>query len=128
MQLNQAQAFQVMAHKDYRALENMTGDEFDIEIFGFHAQQAVEKSLKAWIRQLGGIPPLTHNISILLTMLDEFGHDVSIWHDFVELNTFAVQFRYEEIDDESAMLDRPEVIRQVGQLLAMVDQLVGYSE
>jgi hypothetical protein len=39
-----------------------------------------------------------------------------------------VQFRYEEIDDESAMLDRPEVIRQVGQLLAMVDQLVGYSE
>ena len=43
-----------MAGKDLRALQIMLDPEpVDVEIFGFHAQQAVEKSLKAWITALG---------------------------------------------------------------------------
>lgn len=43
-----------MAFKDLRALKNMTNeDQFDTEIFGFHAQQTVEKSLKAYLSFLG---------------------------------------------------------------------------
>jgi len=128
MPLNQAQTFQLMAHKDLRAIKQMTGEGFDIETFGFHAQQAVEKSLKAWIRQLGEIPPFTHNLAILVTRLEELSQDMSAWQELVELNTFAVQFRYAEVDDEGPDIDRHDVIRQVEQLLTTIDQLVGYSE
>jgi HEPN domain-containing protein len=39
-----------MAYKDSTALSNMLNEEsFSDEVFGFHAQQAIEKALKAWI-------------------------------------------------------------------------------
>ena len=117
-----------MAHKDFRAILQMTDEGFDIEIFGFHAQQTVEKCLKAWIRQSGGIPPLTHNLSILFARLEELGQDTGIWQDLVELNSFAVQLRYQEIDDEAPDLNRQEVIEQIERLLTSIDKLVGYSE
>ena len=50
-QHNRAEVFLIMAHKDLRALRAMTGGEFAVEIFGFHAQQAAEKALKAWAVQ-----------------------------------------------------------------------------
>jgi len=128
MPLNQAQAFQLMAHKDLRTIQQMAGESFDIEIFGFHAQQAVEKSMKAWIRELGGIPPITHNIAILIARIEELGQDMSAWQNFVELNTFAVQLRYQEVDDSGPNIDRQDVICQVELLLSTVDQIVGYSE
>ncbi|NIR50348.1 HEPN domain-containing protein [candidate division KSB1 bacterium] len=34
---------------------------FDDEIFGFHAQQAVEKVVKAWPNLLGIVYPRTHD-------------------------------------------------------------------
>lgn len=45
---------QTMASKDLAALRGMIDASlFADEIFGFHAQQAVEKSLKAWITVAG---------------------------------------------------------------------------
>ena len=42
-----------MAEKDFKALKNMIDENnFDIEIFGFHAQQTVEKLLKAWLSNI----------------------------------------------------------------------------
>ena len=39
-----------MAHKNFDALRGMVGTPlFADEIFGFHAQQAIETSLKAWL-------------------------------------------------------------------------------
>ena len=35
---------------------------FPDEIFGFHAQQAVEKALKSWLASLGVLFPKTHGI------------------------------------------------------------------
>lgn len=47
--LEQAKIFLDIAARDYRALCGMEDPEtFSDEIFGFHVQQAVEKSLKAW--------------------------------------------------------------------------------
>jgi HEPN domain-containing protein len=41
-------------------------------ILCFHAQQAVEKSLKALLLYYGDTPPYTHNISVLLIRLGTF--------------------------------------------------------
>jgi hypothetical protein len=43
-----------MAGKDLVAAQNMlNGEVFADEVFGFHVQQAMEKSLKAWIAYVG---------------------------------------------------------------------------
>lgn len=52
-----------MARKDLKALSGMTdADIFAEEIFGFHAQQAIEKALKAWLTWLDVEYPRTHMI------------------------------------------------------------------
>jgi len=44
---------------------------FADEIFGFHARQAMEKALKAWLASLSRDFPLTHDSSWLLGLLEE---------------------------------------------------------
>ena len=84
------------AEKDLKAIRNMTDpDLFADEVFGFHAQQAIEKTLKAWIALLGGEYPFIHDLDALLNALKKLGADVDALRGLVELNAFAVQFRYE---------------------------------
>ena len=52
------------------------------EIFGFHVQQAAEKSLKAWLAAVGFEYPRTHDIGILLLILKRLGCEV---HDLAHL-------------------------------------------
>ena len=52
-----------MAEKDHNALAAMPDVEhFSEEVFGFHAQQTVEKALKAWIAFLGATYPKSHDV------------------------------------------------------------------
>jgi hypothetical protein len=65
-------------------------------IFGFHAQQAVEKALKAWLSLLGVEYPRTHVLYDLFSLLDS--HGAATARRFRHLQTltpFGVQFRYE---------------------------------
>lgn len=76
-----------MAEKDLRALNGMQDPTvFAEEIFGFHAQQAAEKCLKAWIAALGEQYPLTHNLAILLAQLERLGVEVGAYWDLVDFN------------------------------------------
>ena len=48
------------AERDVEALRFMCrSDEISDEVFGFHVQQAAEKSFKAWLALLGETYPLT---------------------------------------------------------------------
>jgi HEPN domain-containing protein len=56
-----------LAQRDFKALQGMLDVEtFADEIFGFHAQQAVEKALKAWLTLVGVEYPRTHDLEELL--------------------------------------------------------------
>jgi hypothetical protein len=58
-ELKHARELLALAAKDLQALTGMGDLEtFADEIFGFHAQQAVEKTLKAWIAASGERYPL----------------------------------------------------------------------
>ena len=60
------------ARSDLRALEALAADpEQEHDVIGFHAQQAVEKALKAVIAVSGTEIPYTHDISFLLDVLAE---------------------------------------------------------
>jgi HEPN domain-containing protein len=106
------------AENDFRALSGMTDAEvFTDEIFGFHAQQAVEKCLKAWIALLGTEYPKTHDLSFLLSTLQRLGEEVEGFQDLIDFNPYAVQFRYEAYDEVGNPVDRNQVIQRVKQVL-----------
>lgn len=60
------------ARADYGVLLKLgpKRDEYDL-FFGLHAQQAVEKALKAVIATSGAEFPLTHNIAALLDIINK---------------------------------------------------------
>lgn len=65
---------------------------FADEIFGFHVHQAAEKALKAWPCILHVECPRTHDLALLLALLDAEDQDVGPFLD-------AVQCRCEAFDD-----------------------------
>lgn len=107
------------ARRDLSALSGMSDRrQFADEIFGFHAQQAVEKALKAWLSLRGIEYPRTHDLEVLFDLLVEKGEqlpqDLRIPFD---LTDFAVQFRYEAYEDLISELDRIQVTSQVAVLV-----------
>jgi len=110
-----------MARKDLKALSGMTdADIFAEEIFGFHAQQAIEKALKAWLAWLDVEYPRTHDLSLLLSLLQAREADVAPFGELIEYTPYAVQLRYEAFDALAEPLDRLETIRRVCQVVEHV--------
>ncbi len=92
------------------------------ETLGFHAQQAVEKLIKAVLVRNGVAYDRTHNIAYLLTLLDGAGVDVPAGvsqEDLIALSPWAVQFRYD--DEAHSVLDRPAARRAVEKTRAWAD-------
>ena len=124
--IKQAAAMLRIAQRDLAALQGMADTAvFADEIFGFHAQQAIEKCLKAWMCALGLNYPFSHHINRLLVLLRDAGADVEDlwWSD--EFTLFAHQARYEEGHIEAdAPLNRQHINAQISQLLARVNAIV----
>ena len=80
-----------LVQRHLRSLEASLRPEFPEEDWGFTAQQAVEKLLKAWIVIRDGVPPRSHDLLQLCVLAD-----VELSDDLMALQTFAVEARYEE--------------------------------
>lgn len=109
------------ARRDLRALRAMSDAvAFSDEIVGFHAQQAVEKALKAWLACLGVVFPKTHDLQRLLDLLREKGIATEAMETFVDLNAFAVQYRYETLYDNEEPVDRLALTGRIESLIHQV--------
>lgn len=77
-------------------------------IIGFHAQQAVEKALKAVLAVREIEYPRTHNIALLLELLHENGLPLPPGAEALpRLVPFGVALRYDEgMEDDMITLDR----------------------
>ncbi len=114
------------AEDDLRALTGMCDSKiFTYELFGFHAQQAIEKALKAWILHLGFEHPRIHDIRELLRVLESYGADITPFITLARFNIFAVQYRYDIFDSVEASPDRKIIIREVTELVEYVRSLTG---
>ena len=115
-----------LAEKDYKsALILARSPDPEMEAAGFHLQQAVEKSLKAWLALKRIDYPRTHDLNPLLGLLEDAGEDIEPFCRLVALNPFAVQFRY-----EVAGADFPDfepLAQQASQLLTHVQALLAVS-
>lgn len=117
----------IMALKDMKSLRNMLDpEEHDDEIFGFHAQQAVEKILKAWLSWKGSDYRYTHDLGELLQQLEDEGEDVEGYWSLVDYTIYGVQFRYEQ-SGADCPLDRDEILAEVETLLCRATSLIGES-
>jgi HEPN domain-containing protein len=86
-------------------------------IFGFHAQQCVEKLLKAVLASCGVDFPFTHDLEALRRLLVEQGLTVPVDPTALALLTpFSVRQRYGELDDEP--VDRAEILELAEQVTA----------
>jgi HEPN domain-containing protein len=98
------------------------------EIIGFHAQQAVEKWLKAVMASLGLPQQRTHDINRLSTVLEEHGVQLPVVRSrLAELTDFAVPLRYEDLLDAEPLDRRGTValVDEVGKWAA--DQITGVT-
>ena len=98
-------------------------NQFSDEVFGFHVQQAIEKSLKAWMAVRHLKYPRSHDLGILIKILEEAGEDLSIFPDLEDYTSFAVQYRYEAYD-ETDELNREDAINKASALLAQVKKIL----
>lgn len=117
----QARVLLKAAERDVSALRGM-GDAavFADEVFGFHAQQAAEKLFKAWLASLGEIYPLSHDLAVLLDLLNACGMDVARFDELVDYTRYAVRLRYAAADPGAEPLDRETAVRRVEGLLEEV--------
>jgi HEPN domain-containing protein len=114
-----ARGYLSAARRDAQALAHMLDENaFSLEIFGFHAQQAIEKGLKGLLCLRNVEPPFSHNLRHLLVLLESSGMPIDDLWDMVTLTAFAVQFRYEAFDLFDEPFDRPHWVRRVEVLLA----------
>lgn len=109
------------AEGDAKAMRLLAANqEIDDESVGFHAQQAIEKWIKAVMASNGLPEERTHDLSKLLEILATAEIEAppgADWLDF--LTVFAVPLRYDELLDAEA-LDRDAVVD-------LVDEVGGWA-
>ena len=106
------------AGRDVEALRFMCrSDEVSDEVFGYHVQQAAEKSLKAQIALLGETYPHTHNLEALLDLLADRGIATKPFRKLTSYTPYAVEFRYEGVSSNTEPIDRETALSLVEALL-----------
>jgi HEPN domain len=115
--LEHARSLLRMAQRDLNAMRGMMSPAlgsskalFSDEVFGFHAQQAAENCLKAWIASLGRRYPRTHDLMALIGDLSTAGEDTRDLDVLVDLTPFAVEYRYESLEADDEDLNRGDFL------------------
>ncbi len=109
------------AEKDWRTVSQLAGlDNSEDVVIGFHAQQMVEKLLKALLVAEGRSYPLTHDLDRLIGLVAETGKDMNAYFNLGDLNPYAVELRYGLDDDQNSELDRHQLLDQCLQFRAAV--------
>ena len=122
-----ARSMLTIARRDLKAAHALQDASIGEASWGFQVQQVVEKALKAWLYQLGDVPPFSHDLVVLFKRLLRAGVDVDSFRDLARFTDFAVQFRY-DADFEPMDLDRAHWLQRAEMLVEHVEQIVGRSE
>lgn len=126
MATTSAQALLEKAREELDAIELLVDHQHVAEwIIGFHAQQVAEKSLKSVLVHRGHQPPKTHDIFLLIQMLEDAHEPFPDWfHELDRLNPFAVLLRYDTLD-LIAYFDRGTVIHLVVRVYDWAARIIG---
>lgn len=129
--LDHARALVARAQDDRYVLDRLASDEkAPMWVLGFHAQQAVEKALKAVLSLRAVEYPRTHNLSMLLELLRRSGAQLPPdGEDLARLIPFGVALRYEDVvGGETLSLDRDWAVRVVTRTLSWTTEMLHGAE
>jgi HEPN domain-containing protein len=129
--LEHAENMLTMSKKDCNALRGMTDniDYFSDEIFGFHAQQAVEKAAKALLDIFSIEYKKIHDIGELFNLLRQNGNDIpSEFLELQDLTEYAVDLRYDSFEIDNDSLDRKTILGKVSGFIDYVQILLKQSK
>lgn len=114
------------AEEDAIAVREFAGNpEIGDSIIGFHAQQAVEKWLKAVTAASGVRHSTIHDIDRLIEIVEATGIEVPLDRDrLAVLTQYAVPFRYDELLDAES-LEREVLVALVDEVAAWVADQIG---
>ena len=114
---NQAAVLARKAEADAIAVRELVGNpEITDEIVGFHAQQAIEKWLKALMASRGMDEARIHDIGRLLQLLENDGAKLPDNAERLDdLTIYAVPMRYDELLDAEP-LDRESTVELIDEV------------
>ncbi len=123
-ELEVAELFLRKADSDLSAARALARDpDQQDDVVGFHAQQAIEKSLKAVLTVRGFEIPRTHDLDLLTRLVaagpDDFPDEL---REARELSPWAVATRY---DDITARLDRSAAVDIADRIVTWARTCVG---
>lgn len=119
-----AQVFLNKASGDEAALQRLI-DTTDVpdEVLGFHAQQAVEKLIKAVLAYSQSPPPRSHDIAYLITLVEDVGVPAPPnVYELEALNPWAIEFRYE--DSFGEVFDRAAATILVAKVRSWAEEIL----
>jgi HEPN domain-containing protein len=110
------------AEEDATAVREFVGNHrITDSVIGFHAQQAIEKWLKAVVAASGGEFERTHDLDRLIELAEAHGERLPVDADeVIALTQYAVPFRYDDLLD-SQSLDRQRTV-------ALVDRIGDWAQ
>ncbi len=114
-QFNDSRLLLKKAHEDLVLLNKIVKDnDVSDSIFGFHAQQSVEKLLKALLSFNNIEFPRSHDLRFLLELMDGCGLGVNLEIENLcdELTPYSVTFRYDDVSG-STVLNRTFVLSEI---------------
>ena len=114
------------AQNDLKVAELLLREEFPGEA-AFHAQQAVEKALKAVLTALGERPPKTHRVELLLELIARSGVDVEGLQalGLESLSNYAIEARYPDLGEEPTREEAEEALRIAREAVEWVRERLG---
>jgi HEPN domain-containing protein len=128
-ELEQVALLLAKAAEDEYVLDRLVDDpEAPESVFGFHAQQATEKLLKAALTHAGVVYPFTHRLVELIDLATERGVELPVvFEDLRELTPFAVEFRYGVVppDGDDEALDKSSVRDAIRRARKWTEEFVG---
>lgn len=122
----EAQALLQVAEQDWKTVELLAHHaDAPISSLCFHAQQYLEKVMKAVLVSNAVVFRRTHDLEVLATLLAEAEIALPLPLDQLkQLNPFAVTLRYGEID--SPLLDVSTVLEMLRNARVWVEAHIGY--
>lgn len=128
--LEEAQRAIRMADRDIVAFTILNADErMHLSVVYFHAQQAIEKLLKAVLFSAQIEFRRTHDLTELTFLLEQQGVEIPVAAEqLARLNPFAVTYRYDDLEFDNFRLTTEEVLEWLTSLRQWVEDTVNAAE
>jgi HEPN domain-containing protein len=102
--LDESRVLLAAALIDLETLERMVAmPPFPDRAVGFHAQQCIEKCLKAWLALCGVTYPTIHSIRRLVQEVEAAGESAAVWRGLSRYGPYAGWLRYGDARAEETL-------------------------